>query len=114
MEEGGESKNTGEIFSQTGIQTDGEFIQYYCEFRIKETQEKLREEIAEKFQIQTQITFVWEIQEDKVAGLYLSENLFIREAQILCLEQASESLKERIADYVKNTYGCGVRVESYK
>lgn len=111
INEGGESKNTGGIFSQTGIQTDEEFIQYYCEFRVEETQEKLREELVEKFQVQTQINFLWEIREDKVAGLYLSENIFIQEIQIFCLEQTPQEEKEKIENYVKNTYGCGVRVE---
>ena len=110
--EGGEnSKNNSGNFQQIGIQADEEFIQYYCEIRVRETERALETELKEEFDAETQVVLQWELQKENVENRYLSEEIFIEEIQILWKGERDESMQKTVCEYVENRYGCEVLIE---
>jgi hypothetical protein len=57
-------KNRQEIFYEEVIDVDGEFIQYYSEMRIRQTEEAIEEELFEKYAISCEVCLDWSMQEE--------------------------------------------------
>lgn len=60
------SDNLSGIFGETVIQTDTDFINYYSEMRISETERRLAEELQERFGVNTVVELDWELQPDTI------------------------------------------------
>ena len=54
------------IFSQTVIETDGDFIKYYSEMRIRATAQALETELKEKFSVETSVELKWTYESDEI------------------------------------------------
>lgn len=112
LNEGGESaQTTTQNFSQTGIQTDEEFIQYYCEIRVRETERALEQELENAYALQAQVTLDWALREEKVYGLYDEQEIFIEKIRVLPQQTPSETNEEEIRRKWKESYGCEVEFE---
>lgn len=66
--ENSDKKNdeTESFFSQTVIETDGAYIKYYSEMRIREAEQSLEAELKEKFSVQANVTLQWDYQENEI------------------------------------------------
>ena len=57
-------KNRQEIFYQEVIDVDGEFIQYYSEMRVRQTEKALEEELFKKYAVSCEVCLEWSMEEE--------------------------------------------------
>lgn len=100
----GTKKSSTSIFSESVIQTDEEFIKYYSEMRIRETEKALERELAEKYGAETEVTLEWSSETEETDGIRITR-IRIR------LEDETEEVGQMIADYVKKNYCSEVLLE---
>ena len=105
-----EQKTSSGIFSETVIQTDEAFIEYYSELRIRETETALESELNEKFQVQAKITLEWQREKETVDGKYESDSIRITRIRIW-INDETEEVSQMIAEYVKKNYCSEVLLE---
>lgn len=103
-------KNSQEIFLQSGIETDVAFIQYYSEMCVKETQEKLQEELYEKYGLQTKVVLDWEWRE-KPENKGSTDEIYIMKIWVYGMESQENYLKEEVAEYLSKSYCSEVQIE---
>ena len=102
--------NSQDIFLQSGIETDVAFIQYYSEMRIEETQDKLRDELREKYGLQTQVALEWEWRE-KMENKGTAAEIYITKIRIYGMENQEDSIKNEVMEYLSNSYCSEVQIE---
>jgi hypothetical protein len=102
--------NSQDIFLQSGIETDVAFIQYYSEMRIEETQDKLRDELREKYGLQTQVALEWEWRE-MMAHKGTAAEIYITKIRIYGMENQEDSIKNEVMEYLSNSYCSEVQIE---
>lgn len=90
------------IFSQTVIETDEDFINYYSEMRIRAATEDLQAEMQEKFSIDVRITLTWE---------YESEEIRITAITVQTENQLKEEEKTAMWEYLTKNYCSEVLIE---
>ena len=108
QENNGNVQISQEKLSSTGIQMDVQFIQYYSEMRIRETENALEEEIFEMFSCTAIVSLV---AEDIDAQTGIDE---IKIAYVQVDVQTGETLetkKEQIRNYLTELCGCEVLIE---
>ena len=96
-------KNSQDFFNGQGIETNGEYIQYYCEMRVRQTESALERELYEKFSLLSEIVLSWSFQEDK--------QIRIDEISVRCLEEDGAEVKKEVWEYLKNNYCSEVLIE---
>ena len=99
-----------EIFTQSGIQSDVAFIQYYSEMRIAETQGRLEDELYEKYGLKTEVELEWawmESNEDKVE----KEGIYIQLIRVCGMENPGEKIKNEVKEYLSKNYCSEVQIE---
>ena len=112
LEEGGDfSQTTTEKFSKISIHTDEEFIQYYCEIRVRETERALEQELAKAYGVSVAVTLLWELQAEEVYGLYDGQEIFINAVKVLPRQEISTEIQAKIRKKCKKEYGCEVQFE---
>lgn len=99
-------QNVQEIFSQSGIETDSEFIQYYSEIRLKEAQEKLQTELLEKYALETKVTLEW-IWKEKDG----KDEIYIVKIKVSDMEMQSDEKKNEVREYLSQNYCSEVQIE---
>lgn len=90
-------------FSQTVIQTDENFIQYYSELRIEYAKDSLEQELKTRFQINTDVDIDWSFTVNKEIKI---EKIFVG------VESADLEFAEKISKYIETEYAC--EVETYE
>ena len=109
LDKGGElTKTATENFSKNSIETDEEFIQYYCEIRVRETERALEQELAESFGVSAKVTLSWEIYVEEIYGLYDEQAIRIKAVKILPQRTIEVATQEKIGEKFKECYGCEV------
>lgn len=108
---GNSTENSPTFFPQTGIQTDESFIQYYSEMRVRETETALRQEIFERYAVETEVSFTWETETQTVGKYYETERIKINEIRVKCAEEPSKELKESMWEYLTKNYCSEVLIE---
>ena len=103
-------KNSQEIFSQSGIETDEKFIQYYSEMRIMETQEKLQKELQEKYGVHTQVALDWEWRASTENKNYTNE-IYITKIYVCGMENQADIMKNEVREYLLKSYCSEVQIE---
>ena len=103
-------KNSQEIFSQSGIETDEAFIQYYSEMRIAQTQTLLQDEVLQKFGVRTGISLEW-IRKEKENLKLSSDEIYITKIMVTGMEKESETLKNTVKEYLTKNYCSEVQIE---
>lgn len=103
-------KNTQENFSQSGIETDTDFIQYYSEMRVKETQTCLQNELLEKYGVETQILLEWEWQQ-KADSKISTDEIYITKIKVSGMENQDESMRKEVKEYLSKNYCSEVQIE---
>ncbi len=110
-EGGGLSQTTTGNFSKVSIQTDEEFIQYYCEIRVRETERALEQELAKSYGVSATVTLVWEMRTETVYGLYDGREIFINAVKVLPQREIPVEIQEKFCKKCKKEYGCEVQFE---
>ena len=96
------NENSGNYFSETVIQTDEDFIQYYSELRIKSTEIALQNELLEKYEIPSKVSIFWEMEEYDIR---------IIKIKITPEEEQSEVVKREMWEYLTKNYCSEVLIE---
>ena len=96
-------------FTQSGIQTDESFIEYYSEMRILATEEALTLNLKEKFGVDVKLKLSWEIEESEKGGYYKSERIKI--TKISVKTDANTEVKEEMWEYLTKNYCSEVLLE---
>lgn len=103
----GESvENNEAFFEENGITADKSFIEYYCKWRVEETQTALQKELTEKFAVKLIVTIVWEF-DDTVDA----DGIKITKIKIKMQEDVSQEMQTKITEYVRKTYCSEVQIE---
>ncbi len=89
-------------FSETVIQTDSDFIQYYSELRIKSTEIALQKELLEKYKINSNVSIFWQ---------YEKYDIRITQIKITLKEEQSEVVKQEMWEYLTKNYCSEVLIE---
>lgn len=96
------AENTQGILSETVIETDEDFIQYYQEKRIRATEVALQEELYGEFSVSCSVTLGWEAEE---------EDIRITRIYVRLQDQIAEEEKGRMSDYLAKNYCSEVLIE---
>ena len=104
-------KNSMAIFTETGIQQDDSFIHYYSEMRVTETEKALKQELLERFSVQTNVELIWEMKKEEVG-----KNASIEVVKItqICVEMIGEQNEEVVGsmwEYLTKSYCSEVLIE---
>jgi hypothetical protein len=98
-------KNSQDFFNGQGIEANGEYIQYYCEMRVRQTESALEKELYEKFSLLSEILLAWSLQEDG------EKQIHIDKISVKFLEERGEEVKKEVWEYLKNNYCSEVLIE---
>ena len=90
------------IFEESGIEEQEDFITYYSELRIRETEKALEKELLARFEITTEVELVWE-------G-YAYEDLKIIRIIVDC-QDCSKEVEEAVSSYLQKNYCSEVKIE---
>ncbi len=104
-------KNGEKIFLDSVIRTDNEFIQYYSEKRIEETETALQAELTEKYEVKTEVRLSWSIYEEEFDGVYVAEYVRVDGICVTLLEQTNEEVKKEMLFYLTENYCSEVLIE---
>ncbi len=108
---GGKLGKIGEnFFDQSGIETDGSFIQYYSERRVQDAEAALEKEIEEKYGLQTQVNAEWSLVKEAF-GSYSAEIVQIEKIRIVTPQRTGEEVKKAMREYVEKNYCSEVYIE---
>ena len=102
------AQQTHENFSQSVIQTDESFIKYYCEMRVRHTEETLNAELAEKFSVQATTDIDWRFQEESFVD---SNEIVITKISVKLQEEKTLEEKNAVRDYLTKNYCSEVQIE---
>ena len=94
-------KNRQEFFSEEVIEADGEFIEYYCEMRIEQTEKALEMELLEKYGVETECTLSCRIENE----------ICVEKICIKLPKDTDEEVKNAMRWYLKENYCSEVLIE---
>lgn len=103
-------KNSTSNLMETGIQVDGEFIKYYSEKRIAQTQAALEKEIFDAFGVQTSVLLVCERRVYN-QGLYGEELVRVSKIDVVCEKECAEEVRRKMCAYLTEKYCSEVLIE---
>ena len=104
-------KDNGRFFSETVIENDTDFIQYYSEKRIQETQSALECELKNKYNVSTQVTLSWQAVTETYANYYPWNKMQITQIYVQCEDLQSEEVKKNMWEYLTKNYCSEVLIE---
>ena len=89
-------------FSESVIQTDEAFIQYYSEMRISQTERALEREIEEKYAVFAEISLAWS---------RIEEEIRIDEISVKLPPKTDEEVRKSMWEYLTKNYCSEVLIE---
>ncbi|MBQ8429175.1 MAG: hypothetical protein IJX30_03655 [Clostridia bacterium] len=96
------TNNTQTNFLETGIQTDGEFIQYFSNERVLIAQTQLENELQERYNLPLTVQFIWEWR--KQSGKDAYEEIYISQIHVQGAKNETESVRKEILEYLTQNY----------
>lgn len=106
-----EGENSEGIFTQTVIESENAFIEYYSERRIRETESALETEIHEKYGADVEVTLSYEYVEKLVDGRYVDKKIRITAIHIGLKDTISEEALREMWEYLTKNYCSEVLIE---
>ncbi len=103
-------KTEENFFSKNVIETNGTFIQYYSELRIRETQSALEEEFESKYGLFTSVFLEWSLIAEGEEDAYFAD-IHIDCVHICLEENAEEEVTALMCQYVMENYCSEVLIE---
>ena len=98
-------------FSESVIQTDEAFIQYYSEMRVREAERKLEEELFKEFSVNANVTLRWEIETSEYASYYEDEKIKITRIYVVNDKKQTEEVERAMWGYLTKNYCSEVLIE---
>ena len=105
------SKKILAFFEKNGIESDGEFIKYYRELRVENTEKALQEELKALYGVQAKVTLEWEAVAESFAGVYKVESIHIERICVYCEGEIDKELKGKMSTYLSKNYCSEVLIE---
>ncbi len=99
------------IFAENVIRVDEEFINYYSEKRVRQTELALEKELSEKYSVTVEVTVDWSTEKETFGGGYEAENIRVDRIRILLRTQTQEEVIENMRRYVQTSYCSEVLIE---
>ena len=100
-----------EDFSKIVIQTDEEFIQYYSEMRVRETQESLQNELLNEFSVKSKVEIAWDMENGEYAERYEDYKIKITQIHVENKEKQTEEVERAMWVYLTENYCSEVLIE---
>ncbi len=100
-----------ENFSKSVIQTDGEYIQYYSEMRIRETEKSLREELEKSFGLKAEIRIDWAFDSENHGGSYEVDVIKINRILVTTDGKQNGEVVNSVWEYLTKNYCSEVLIE---
>ncbi len=100
-----------EDFSETVIQTDELFIQYYSEMRVRETEKALEKKLYEQFHVKADVQLTWGIKKGEYASRYQDDKIKITCIQVSNQEKQTEEVEGAMWVYLTENYCSEVLIE---
>lgn len=94
-------KNRQEFFSESVIDAEATFIKYYSEMRVKQTEDALQKELLEKYDLETEISLQWR----------MNEKICIDAICVKLQKNINEDIENNVRSYLSKTYNCEVLIE---
>ncbi len=104
-------ENSKEIFTQTVIQSEERFIEYYSEMRIRETESALKAEILEKYALDVEVAFDYERQTEEIGEIYAYEKIRITKIRVKLNQESKEEVLRNMWEYLTKNYCSEVLIE---
>lgn len=98
-------------FSKSVIEIDQDFIQYYSESRVRETERQMETLLKEEFNIETAVSLRWEFESETVASRYEWERIRIKQIYVKMPENLSANAWNDVQEYLKKNYCSEVVLE---
>ena len=103
-------ENSDAFFSETGIETEGTFIQYYSEMRVHECETTLQKELENKFTSVDSVKIEWEFEPETVSGSTLKMIKIVR-IYVRLNKQSNEEAIQDMWEYLTQNYCSEVLIE---
>ncbi len=103
--------NEEDFFAQSVIREDTEFIQYYSELRVQETQKALEEELSNKYSIAAKVELYWRMEVETFADVYATENIRVEGIRVETQGEVQEEIKQEVWRYLTKNYCSEVLIE---
>lgn len=104
-------KNSDRIFSESVIEAEETFIEYYSEMRIRETERALELELSEKYSVEAEVALAYKRQEERVDGRYASDKIKITGIHVKLKEKSNEEVLQKMWEYLTKNYCSEVLIE---
>ncbi len=98
----GYDKKSQTIFSQSVIEGQEEFIQYYSEMRVMQSQEALVKELFQRYGLETDVSLKWELEDGKIK---------ITRIEVYTYEKANGEIVKNMSEYLMKNYCSEVLIE---
>ena len=98
-----------DFFENSVIETDVDFIKYCSEKRIEYAQDALSKVLAEEFDREFTVTFVWSYAIVENGG-YETEEVKIEKAQVLATVPLSDEERKAVETFIQSGYACNAEV----
>ncbi len=105
------SKIDGNNFSKSVIEIDQDFIEYYSESRVRETEGQIETLLLEEFHVKATVSLEWELESETVANRYEWERIRIKGIYVKMPEDFSADVWKSVQKYLKQTYCSEVILE---
>lgn len=106
-----EGENSTEIFTQTVIESENAFIEYYSEMRIRETERGVESELLEKYGMEAKVSLTYEYQEELVKELYVEKKIKITAIRVTPTQPVDEEVLKGMWEYLTKNYCSEVLIE---
>ena len=103
-------QNSEVFFSETGIESEESFIQYYSEWRVHESENSLKKELESLFTEVESVTLTWSLEEEFFSGSAI-KNIKILQIQVQLNEQSNEEATQDMWEYLTKNYCSEVLIE---
>ena len=103
-------ENSEAFFSETGIEAEECFIQYYSEQRVRESENSLKKELDSLFTKVEAVTFTWELEKEVFSGSTI-QNIKIVQIHVRLNEQSNEEAIQDMWEYLTKNYCSEVLIE---
>ncbi len=105
------NENAEEIFTENSIQTDGTFIQYYSEKRVRETEETLKKELETEYAPVTAVAIEWTMETEQFGKYYETEHIRVVRIVVNVPDEVSEEVRRDMSSYLTKNYCSEVLIE---
>lgn len=106
----GKVENSMTFFSESVIEAEESFIQYYSEMRIRENEEALKSELTESFTEVESVTLDWEFETETISESIM-KTIKITGIFVKLNEQSNEEAIEGMWEYLTQNYCSEVLIE---